>query len=362
MRVLCLSKRRYMRQDLIDDRYGRMWHLPAGLADAGLAVSLEVTAYTAATRPLAGCLPSGLELGVHAVSPKRPGTLIRWPGQLLAAARQARPDLIYAFSDAMHLILGAWLARRLGVPLVGDFYDNYEAYGASRLPFLTWAMRRAARQARLLTCVSEAIRDLLVEGYAVPCPVKVLPNAVDAEFLHGMPQAAARAQLGLPPSGRLIGTAGNLSPAQSTAALIPAFEAVARVEPDLHLVLAGAGLPTGRLPDRVIHLGALPHSAMPAFWRSLDLGVVLVRDDVFGHHCHPQKAVEMAACNLPMVVPDTRVFAAGDYGPRYRVDDAGALAAAIRQQLERRERPQFQPSTWADLARGLAPELMALAS
>lgn len=38
MRILVLSKRRYTGKDLLDDRYGRLYEIPAGLVARGHAV------------------------------------------------------------------------------------------------------------------------------------------------------------------------------------------------------------------------------------------------------------------------------------------------------------------------------------
>jgi glycosyltransferase involved in cell wall biosynthesis len=49
-------------------------------------------------------------------------------------------------------------------------------------------------------------------------------------------------------------------------------------------------------------LGGLPHHEIATLFQALDVGIISILDTPFGRYCFPQKAYEMLACNLPVVV------------------------------------------------------------
>lgn len=356
MRILCLSKRRYMRHDLINDRYGRMWHLPWEYARNGHDVLLIATSYYAAadgTSSANQAADSRLRVGALALPWFAPWRFWRYRRRLLALAADFRPDLIVGYSDALQLSLAGWLAGRLGVRLQLDFYDNFDSYSATRLPGLAGGLRRAVRQADQIDCISRPLQTYLVHKYRPACPVSVLENGVHEAAFSVVSAVDARQALGLPAAGHLIGMAGDLSARKGASWLLAAFADLAHDHPERRLVLAGNAPPGGWQHPQCIYLGALPHAQMANFWRALDVAVVLLKDDAFGRYCHPQKAVEMAAAGVPMVVPDRGVFTGGagqEYGVCYIPDSAADLARAIEQQLRQPQIPAYRPLTWAALA------------
>src|SRR5258706_15769955 len=76
-----------------------------------------------------------------------------------------RPDVVWACSDAFHVVFGVWLARRYGVPCVADLYDNFAAFAATRwtgaLPLFERALGRAAG----VTCFSRLMAVRVEQKY-----------------------------------------------------------------------------------------------------------------------------------------------------------------------------------------------------
>lgn len=355
MRLFFVNKQYSVRRDFIADRYWRLWHLPAELARRGHAVAGMACSYRRVHAPGIDERPGTGTLRWHAryASPLRPATLLDWWRDLVTAARAHRPEFVVASSDALQLWAGRRLARELAVPLVVDFYDNYESYGASRLPGARAAMRAAAQQAAAVTFISEPVRSHLAARYAIRGRTLTLENAVDDAFHAPLARDAARALLKLPAQARLVGTAGALDASRNIGALYGAFERLAASEPDLHLVLAGE--PRDVAPPRhprVLLLGTLEPARMPAFWRALDVAVIGLRDDAFGRYCYPQKLAEIGASGTPAVYPPIGVFAGPDaaaYGIAARVNDAAGIGDAILEQLRLR-RPAPRPRTWSEQA------------
>lgn len=350
MRVLVLSKRQYTGKDLLGDRYGRLFELPAALAGRGHDVKAVVLSY----RRRGGMSLSDCGVDWQSVD------LLPWPfgywGELRRAVEEFRPDVIWASSDAVHAVMGARLRAVTRIPLVIDLYDDYEAFGLNYLPGLRALYRLACRNADGLSVVSEELAGILrLRGSDGPL-VKVIGNGVRAGFGQGLDRITSRKVLGLPLDLRLVGTAGSLDSSRGIEDLFLAFDNLRAIDADVRLVLAGprAGFSKELQKRQVIDLGVLPHSQIPLLFSALDVGVVCNRDSAFGRACHPQKLVEMIACRLPVVAASvgeaTRLLASS---PRnlYSPGDSRMLAEQIAAQLTSPSRAADSiASDWDELA------------
>lgn len=381
MRILVLSKRQYTGKDLLDDRYGRLYEIPAGLAARGHAVVGVALSYRRrdegwwfgdmdarwgdARRPggrtergpgserglergperppgrpgepavlPADVRPGAAWLGINAL----PWGVWRYPRQLSRIAADFRPDVVWACSDAFHAIFGALFSRATGVPLVIDLYDDFESFAATRLPGVAPAFRAACRRAAGLTVVSRTLRDHVVAAYGIRAPATVVGNGVRRDLFHPRDRQQARAAFGLPADARLIGTAGALSADRDIGVLFDAFVALADADPALHLVVAGPrdGTPASYSHPRIIDLGELALERVPDLLSALDVAVVCNRDSAFGRHCFPLKFHEIVACGTPVVaarVGDVATLLAGDPDRLYAPGDAADLARGVAGQL-----------------------------
>ncbi|HBD20821.1 MAG TPA: group 1 glycosyl transferase [Arenimonas sp.] len=333
MRVLMLCKRQYTGRDLLDDRYGRLHELPAGLAALGHEVLVVAASYRRR-----GAVDRFVD-GVHWLGVD----VLPWPGALFAAwrdaARSFRPDVIVASSDALHLVAGERFARHLALPVVLDLYDDYESFSLTRLPGLRASLRDACMRADALVAVSRTLAALLVGRGGAVGRITVIGNGVPGHFVPSLSREQARAALGLPGQVPLVGTAGALSIGRGIGDLFSAFERLQSSRPEVRLVLAG---PRDRdvgaaIPPATLDLGHLPHPEVGLVFRALDVGVVCNRDDAFARACHPMKLVEMAACGLPLVAADigeVSSLLADRSDARYVAGDAEMLALRIAALLD----------------------------
>lgn len=366
MRLFFLCKQFCTRRDFIADRYGRLWHLPEQLARRGHQVLGVTGAYyrnhalAASTRFENG---GTLEWISRRLLPYWPPD---WLGFLSALREQPRgfaPDAVFASSDALHLGAGRWLAQSLQVPLVVDFYDNYESFGASSIPVVDAALRVAARAAVGTTFVSQPLREYLIPRYGLRAPSLILENGVDDHFFAVQSAEGARRVLGLPLAGRLIGTAGALDASRGIQVLYDAFEKLAIEQDNLFLVLAGEPREPPPRHPRVLRLGTLSPDRMPLFWKALDVAAICLRDDAFGRYCFPLKLAEIAAVGTPLVFPAIGVFAAPDaaqFGTACASANAADFASAIRRQLAQPRAAAWRPPTWGDLGKRLEQFLLEL--
>lgn len=374
VRILVLSKRQTTGKDLLDDHYGRLYEIPAGLAARGHAVVGVALSYRRRDEgwrfgDADSCLGRGRRRGNQAEqrpepppgrsaeraflpADDRPGVawlgvnalpwgLWRYPRQLARIATDFRPDVVWACSDAFHAIVGALFSRATGVPLVVDLYDDFEAFAATRLPGVTPAFRAACRRAAGLTVVSRTLRDHVAAAYGIRAPATVVGNGVRRDLFHPRDRGPARAALGLPADARLVGTAGALNADRDIGTLFEAFVALADADPLLHLVVAGPrdGTPARYRHPRIVDLGVLPLERVPELFAALDVAVVCNRDSAFGRHCFPLKFHEIVACGTPVVVA--------------RVGDVATILAADPDRL-------YAPGDAADLARRIAAQLTTL--
>jgi teichuronic acid biosynthesis glycosyltransferase TuaC len=367
MRIAFLCKRRYMGKDVVLDRYARLYEIPRQLARLGHtveAICLDYRHGTNAGRWVHEATPGVLHWEAHV-----PGHLglgiASYPWRVLARLRAFAPDIVIGASDIPHVALGAWLAKRLQVPFVADLYDNFEGFGQARVPGLVPLLRRAVRQAALVTTTSAPLRDYVRDVYAAPGVVVAMPSSIDKTVFHPRDRLASRRALGLPVDAMLIGTAGGLYRDKGIGALYAAWDRLRHDCPQVHLVLAGpceASLPPPQ-DARVHYLGAIAHHRVAELFAALDVGVMCIVDSPFGRYCFPQKAYEMLACQLPVVAADVGAMGAllaATPACLYRAGDASDLAGKLRAQLDLPILPDIPIDDWRVLIGRLEPKLQAL--
>lgn len=353
MRILGLCKRQYTGKDLLDDRYGRLFELPAGLSACGFDVNVVVTSY----RPRAAI--NRIDAGVS----WRSISLLSWYQTTTRLIKEWRPDVIWVSSDALHVIAGEYIGRQYGIPVVADLYDDYESFSLTRLPGLRGRYRRACRNVSALVAISNRLAATLRERMKDLPPVVIIGNGIPENFVPACSKEEARAILGLPDGKRLIGTAGALQASRGIGNLFAAWTIVHAKKPETMLVIAGprdGAVPTP-LPDGVIDLGILSHENVAHLFRALDVGVVCNLDSPFGNACHPQKLVEMVACGLPVVAADVgevSLLLHDHLHARYPAENAERLAARICGQIDAPESlPRALAPRWEYLAKQLAEVL-----
>lgn len=361
VRIVVLCKRQYMAKDLLDDYYGRLFELPVGLAALGHEVQVVATSYRLRA-PV-----DRVERGVRWVGLNIWPWPLRVPCAIRRLTEEFQPDIVLASSDAPHLLLGARIAGRLAKPLVVDLYDDYEAFGLTRVLGLKSALRRTCAAAQSVVTISRTLSELVRARTHRLQGIHVIGNGVRDVFVPGARRREARVALGLPQDVPLIGTAGALSAQRGIGDLFDAFATVQDRHPSTRLVVAG---PRDRfaecsLPSGTIDLGHLPHSRIGLLLRALDVGVVCNRPGPFAEACHPMKLVEMAACGLPTVAADigevSRLLADRP-DARYPPGNSAALAARIMAMLETpRPLDARLARSWSDLSEQLSDVLAATA-
>ena len=226
------------------------------------------------------------------------------------------------------------------------FFDHPEWHLRSKAAFFRRAIRRAARHASVLICVSRVTEDRLRAWCDVRAPVVVAPHGVDHERFTPQEPAegsdrAVLGTIGVPVDRPLVAYVGTLEPRKGLAPLVAAFDQVARAHPDAVLVLGGQtgwgmaeterALAAARHPERVVRTGYLPDEAVPALLRQAAVVAYPALEEGFG-----LPALEALACGAPLVTTEGTAMAemAGAAALVAPPGDVAGLAAALGTALQ----------------------------
>lgn len=343
MKILYLSKRAYTNKDLLDDRFGRVYEFSRALVREGHSVHGVALDYRRG-RPDAALWEPGAsdpDWRPYSLFPRPLHGLYRYLQAIRRLASELSPDVVVSVSDVYHVILGDWLSRQARCTHVTDLYDNYECFGAARLPGVRRLYRRALSRANGITAVSNSLKEHVLATARPACEPQVILNAVDRELFRPVDKSACRRQFDLPQDGVLVGLGGTISRFRGAHTLLEAHKKVLATGRDVHLVLAGAvtggmDIPCG---ERVHYLGELAYGDMSRFYNALDAGIIINSDSIFAQCCFPQKFFEMRACGLPVIVAaigDVKEFMGQCPGGLYKPGDVDDLAQAIARQVTER--------------------------
>jgi glycosyltransferase involved in cell wall biosynthesis len=169
------------------------------------------------------------------------------------------------------LIYAGLSARLTGALLIHAEHD----YLSLESPRRTRLLRLLGTLCHRVVAVGDQIGSFLTDHVGLPpSRVVVIRNGVDLER-YSPDRRIPRAALGLPASGRLVGTVARLDPLKDPSSLLRAFRILLPAHPDISLVLVGDGALRSELEalartlgirDRVVFLGSrhdvadlLPH-------------------------------------------------------------------------------------------------------
>ncbi len=168
---------------------------------------------------------------------------------LTRLCREWQPGVVHA-----HGYKAAMLAAVAGVgPLVVTFHNLWpNGAGALARAGIRWTVRASA-------CVIGVSRAVLESTVAVagslPNP-EVLPNSIDPTFFAALPpRAEARALVGLPANGPVVGFAGRLTPVKGPQVLLAAAPLLTHEVAGVAIALAGEGPQRGLLEAAAASLG-----------------------------------------------------------------------------------------------------------
>lgn len=162
-------------------------------------------------------------------------------GNVLQVTRDVRPEILHTYF--MYPIFYGRLLKQLGI--VRHLVENREDEGFGWGPRIYRALRFTAGIPDRIVCVSESIREIVIEREGVsPERAIVIQNGVHEPCAPVSPDdpelCALRDSLGLPPEAPVVGMVANLArPVKGGPHFIEALPLIAARVPGVHFLLVG---------------------------------------------------------------------------------------------------------------------------
>jgi 1,2-diacylglycerol 3-alpha-glucosyltransferase len=183
--------------------------------------------------------------------------------------RAARFDVVHIHTPFIAHYAGVRMARELRLPVVETYHTFFEEYGHHYAPFLpSWLTRRVARRMTVSQC--RAVDALVVPSpqmleklrhYGVETRAVVLPTGIDTNRFCGGDGARFRAEHGIPADRPLLVHISRVAHEKNIDFILRMLALVARVIPNVLLVMAGEGPAEGHLRHLAQRLG-LSHQVL----------------------------------------------------------------------------------------------------
>ncbi|MBV9579399.1 MAG: glycosyltransferase [Chloroflexi bacterium] len=217
--------------------------------------------------------------------------------------------------------LGLLFKDRWGVPMVSTFHtlaqlkNRVAESAAEREQAVRYEIeRRTMAGSERIVALTAVDRQQMIRHYGQHAPIVVIPGGVDLNRFRAQPRGAARAQLGLPESRKVVLFVGRIQRLKGLEVLLRAFAQLTDLDAELLIVGGRPGTgPESREIARLQHLavrlgvaertrfvGAVAHEELPTYYSAADVSVMPSSYESFG-----LVAVESLACGTPVVA--TRV-------------------------------------------------------
>jgi len=334
MKIALFCKRYYTNKDLIRDRFGRLFHVPVGLADLGADVRVVALDYRCSRTQ---------EQKLNGVGFKTlPGTAasLPWiPWRIFKELSKDPPDVLIASGDSHIGFIAMHIARRLGVAFVFDVYDYYPAFPGNRIPGMKTLFRKAVTGADLVLCASSSLVPELSKWNG---KLLLVENGVDRRHFAPTDVNEARRQLGIREDAKVIGYFGSINP-QRGPLLIDACRELVQEYANLCLLMAGRVNDIDLDEPWIDYRGELDQEQVPLHISACDVVAIPYANDAFNSMAGACKIAEYLSCARPVVatrVSDHEVIFKNT--PNALCEPyASDLARALRRQLEFPEMTPF---------------------
>ncbi|QFY90681.1 glycosyltransferase family 4 protein [Magnetovirga frankeli] len=354
MRITLLCKRYYTNKDLIEDQFGRLFHIPKQLAKLGHEVNVIALDYRNSK-----AIERSMDGLTFRTLPSTVWQLPLMPMRAYQAIKKSKPHIFIASGDS-HIGYLAWLiSKRLACRFVFDVYDYYPAFKGNKLPGMKAMFHKATSQADLVLCASRPLQSRLGQWNSNTLLVE---NGVDTNLFRPLDKQKARQQLAIDAGIPVIGFFGAITP-QRGPLLFAASKILAHKIPNLKILLAGRLQgPSIDLPW-IDYRGELSQQEIPNYIAACDLVTLPYANDEFNSMAGPCKIAEYLACQRPVVA--TRVAgheAIFEHAPESLCEpNPIEMAAAIEKQLSAGKLIYFSGTlSWIHIAENLNALLLKL--
>lgn len=256
-----------------------------------------------------------------------------------------RVDWVYERNAALQSL--GWIFKKKGIPWILETNAPlfYEAGRERKTTVLTSLVRRvelnAYRRCDVLVCISEALRQIIVEETNIPPhKIVIMPNGVDTHLFDPEKYAPKRLFEGL-----TVVYVGKLFDWQGVDLLLHAAHRLREENIDIHLVIVGNGpalealkqlTKALSLTDSVQFVGRVPQQDVPAYIAGGDVGYSGKASMQIGKMFHsPLKLYEYMAMAKPVIASDfedtRRTIVNGETGYIFEAGNVSELMFALKQ-------------------------------
>lgn len=293
---------------------------------------------------------------------------LRHIAQIDEVLERFRPDLIHITGPSELGLLGASLAKEMGVPLAASWHTNVHEYAARRADWFL-KMLPAKESAAAENAIEDLAMTLAARFYAIaqvlfaPNPelcrllesvtlrrCHLMPRGVDADLFH--PQKRNRCKEN---GENVLGFVGRLSVEKNIAGLVRVQDELERMgRDDFRFLIVGHGGDEAWLRERLHRAeftGVLRGEALAAAYATMDLFVFPSHTDTFGN-----VVLEAMASGVPAVVtPDggpKTIVRDGETGRIVRDEEFAAAITSIlddratHDAMRRASRSNALKATW----------------
>jgi teichuronic acid biosynthesis glycosyltransferase TuaC len=249
-------------------------------------------------------------------------------------------DAHFAHPDG---VAAALIARTLGCPFTITMRGNEQDHAMHwlRARWMGWTLRRAGR----IIVVAKPLHDLALQLGVDPSRIVTIPNGIDTEIFHPRDRQLIRSQFGIPPSSKLVLSAGNLIELKCHRNTIQAVRSLTDSGMDVTLLIAGgsgsglscesalrAQVAKSNLEDRVRFLGQVSPEDLASLMCAADLFCLASSREGWPNVVH-----ESLACGTPVVATQVggtpEMIPSDKYGLLVPRNDVSALTDALRKAL-----------------------------
>jgi glycosyltransferase involved in cell wall biosynthesis len=223
-----------------------------------------------------------------------------------------RPDVVQTHIPEDDMLASDCVRRTaigLHIPLIHSLQFHLhraqmDLRGRMRLKMFRRMLHRAGAVWVVSAAVGRVVADLTDLSMQ---QMAVLHNGLDLISYQNLPdRSSARAALGLPDSGPLIGALGRLHPAKNFPLLVRASQKLLEKHPTAHFFLIGEGDERGKIEAEIEAQGV--QAAWTLLGQRNDVPQCLAAADIFVQPSDwegfPVAVVEAMAANLPIVATD----------------------------------------------------------
>jgi teichuronic acid biosynthesis glycosyltransferase TuaC len=198
-------------------------------------------------------------------------------GRVRELQRSQPVDLIHAHAPLPCGHAAMLLSAELGLPYVVSVH-GLDAFSTQQVSGRAgdWCRRisrRAYRSSRRVVCVSEHVREQVLEGTGPTCRTSVVYNGVDPALFSPGPEPSS--------DGLTVLSVGNLIPIKGHELLIRAVASLANEFPTLSLEIIGDGAERSRLETLTKELKIVEHVRFPGRQSRREVAAAMRRCTVF---------------------------------------------------------------------------------